>query len=676
MKYLVCSIFALTAFISSCGGGGSDNNTVPASTNQSAIEELGQPPNTLSADTEETESYAVGGPGSEKKCYSALGAARSSLSRRIAACKLAELAYLDASTVSFNADYRNKGIDYLPSKPSLVHTGIDLQGHPKPSRSRIGAMLPGKVIGINSQYGQVVTKVTLSNGLDIQIGYMHMVNIAVALGQTVSKGTVLGVEGGKGPGGSTDFVAHLHIEMRSADMDPNVVLSTTASSSRWIYALDPLVYAEEIYAKANGDTNPEQTGAPTTPSSLYPASASSPGPTLSQVTALSWELAGTQATYFDVGLRDLSTGNLILNTTTTSKFLAFPALRSGSAYRWNIRACNASGCSQFSPLQYFQIGSTTVNSCTGNTGSGFSIGQSEALSCPAGQTGSQSRVCQAGGIWSAISGACAGTPNTCTSTTGLTYTQGQTEALNCSIGQTGSQSRVCQAGGAWGSISGSCTSQLASCSGLTGSNYLVGQTEALSCQSGQTGSQSRTCEAGGTWGNVLGVCSTQPASCTGLTGASYSLGQAENLSCQAGLTGSQSRLCQAGGTWGNVTGLCVSPQVILNSASKTGNLGKYYACSSGANTCVQAGITLNGQNMNGFTSVAVKWSGLRGNGSTIISSASGQITSTSDTSIVVWPTVFDSSDPVGTCYTWTFSISKAGFTSSDKSLSTGQICRP
>ena len=101
---------------------------------------------------------------------------------------------------------------------------------------------------------------------------------------------------------------------------------------------------------------------PAVPTSLSPGSESSPGPTFSgpQV-QLTFVSAG--ATYYDVGVRDMTTNVLVVDTTTTNTSL-FPSLARGS-YRWNVSACDSTGCSAFTTPLYFQVGSVTPSIPTG-----------------------------------------------------------------------------------------------------------------------------------------------------------------------------------------------------------------------------------------------------------------------------------------------------------------------
>src|ERR1051325_5132708 len=92
---------------------------------------------------------------------------------------------------------------------------------------------------------------------------------------------------------------------------------------------------------------------PTPPATPNPGSGSSPGPTLTSPVNLSWS-ASSGATSYGVGVRDLASGNLVVdtNTSNTSYSASLPA----GSYRWNVNACNSSGCSSFTTPLYFTIG--------------------------------------------------------------------------------------------------------------------------------------------------------------------------------------------------------------------------------------------------------------------------------------------------------------------------------
>lgn len=346
------------------------------------------------------------------------------------------------------------------------------------------------------------------------------------------------------------------------------------------------------------------------------------------------------------------------------------------AVNWSATAYDATGLSSNMLQGVFNV-TSAPSICTGNGGASFTVGQTEAISCQPGENGGKSRVCQSGGTWSAISGSCVIPAVQCNGLLGRTFSFGEVEQLSCPSGQTGSQSRTCQAGGNWGATTGTCETPVApQCVGTNGASYPIGATEVLACLAGQTGSQARVCQAGGVWGQVTGQCQTPPpAQCTGLTGQRYTVGERESIICPVGTSGSQSRLCGSGGVWGSISGSCTASQTVLQSATKTGDLARYYSCASGANQCVQAGITLRGLNFTGFSSVTFSWSG-RSSGSSVFPAGNARIQQITDSSMVVWPTVFDQSDAVGTCYTWTASITKGGTTTPAVTLSSGQICRP
>jgi len=93
--------------------------------------------------------------------------------------------------------------------------------------------------------------------------------------------------------------------------------------------------------------------APATPTSPSPGSTSSPGPTLSSSTiGLSWGTV-SGATYYSLGVRDMNTDVLVVSTTTTSASYT-ASLTADSQYRWNVAACNSTGCSAYTQRLYFQ----------------------------------------------------------------------------------------------------------------------------------------------------------------------------------------------------------------------------------------------------------------------------------------------------------------------------------
>ena len=96
---------------------------------------------------------------------------------------------------------------------------------------------------------------------------------------------------------------------------------------------------------------------------------------------LSWNSV-SGATYYEVGVTDMSTGSLVVDTTTTSASYA-ATLTAGKTYRWNVAACNAAGCSTYTAVLYFQTpatGTVTVNLTSPNGGGSVQAGASLPIS--------------------------------------------------------------------------------------------------------------------------------------------------------------------------------------------------------------------------------------------------------------------------------------------------------
>lgn len=93
--------------------------------------------------------------------------------------------------------------------------------------------------------------------------------------------------------------------------------------------------------------------APKTPTGASPGSLTGPGQSLaSNSVTLKWNTIPT-TTYYNVGVRDIISNQLVVSATSTSA--SYTAnLQSGRQYRWNVAACNASGCSAYTNLLYFQ----------------------------------------------------------------------------------------------------------------------------------------------------------------------------------------------------------------------------------------------------------------------------------------------------------------------------------
>ncbi|MEK6371190.1 MAG: fibronectin type III domain-containing protein, partial [Acidobacteriota bacterium] len=92
---------------------------------------------------------------------------------------------------------------------------------------------------------------------------------------------------------------------------------------------------------------------PATPLNPSPGSTSSPGPMQGSTSvALSWSASNT-ATYYSLGVRDMNTNGLVVDTTTANTSYT-ASLSANTPYRWNVAACNSAGCSSFTTVLYFQ----------------------------------------------------------------------------------------------------------------------------------------------------------------------------------------------------------------------------------------------------------------------------------------------------------------------------------
>ena len=109
---------------------------------------------------------------------------------------------------------------------------------------------------------------------------------------------------------------------------------------------------------------------PPTPTNPTPGTTSAPGPVQASTSVtLSWS-ASTGATSYSLGVRDVVSGVLVVDTTTSNT--SYQAnLAAGGQYRWNVAACNSSGCSSFTTPLYFQtpavIPPTPTNPTPGTT---------------------------------------------------------------------------------------------------------------------------------------------------------------------------------------------------------------------------------------------------------------------------------------------------------------------
>ena len=110
------------------------------------------------------------------------------------------------------------------------HSGIDIVGT---HHTEILSVADGEITyaGTQSGYGNCIEIKHIVNGETIYSFYAHLSQINVKVGQTVSQGTVIGLEGGaqEDPNHGTSTGHHLHFELRTASgsghsVDPNKYL--------------------------------------------------------------------------------------------------------------------------------------------------------------------------------------------------------------------------------------------------------------------------------------------------------------------------------------------------------------------------------------------------------------------------------------------------------------------
>ena len=108
-----------------------------------------------------------------------------------------------------------------------LHSGIDIVGT---HHTQILSVADGEVTyaGVQSGYGNCVEIKHAVNGVTVYSFYAHLSQIDVSLGDIVSQGDVIGLEGGaeSDPNHGTSTGHHLHFEIRSASgsgnsLDPN-----------------------------------------------------------------------------------------------------------------------------------------------------------------------------------------------------------------------------------------------------------------------------------------------------------------------------------------------------------------------------------------------------------------------------------------------------------------------
>jgi hypothetical protein len=103
---------------------------------------------------------------------------------------------------------------------------------------------------------------------------------------------------------------------------------------------------------------------PATPGGTSPGALTGPGPTqASNNVTLSWS-ASSGATSYSFGVTDMATLALVVDQTNYAGTSYTANLVAGKQYRWNVAACNSTGCSLYTSRLYFQTPSAVVTSPT------------------------------------------------------------------------------------------------------------------------------------------------------------------------------------------------------------------------------------------------------------------------------------------------------------------------
>lgn len=117
-----------------------------------------------------------------------------------------------------------------------------------------------------------------------------------------------------------------------------------------------------------------------TPVNPTPGSTTAPGPVQAGTTVtLSWN-ASLGATSYSVAVRDIASGVLVVDTTTTATSHA-AALTNGREYRWNVAAINSAGTSNYTSVLYFQTpaGPPVVTVTAPNGGESWAVGSAQSI---------------------------------------------------------------------------------------------------------------------------------------------------------------------------------------------------------------------------------------------------------------------------------------------------------
>lgn len=274
---------------------------------------------------------------------------------------------IDIWPVQYDEKYINSCFGYREIEEGTKnHPGVDIRakGHVP-----VLAVLPGTIASVDPvKWGMVV--ITHENG--ISTAYLHLDTIAVAAGQQVEKGTVLGTSGGKGYNrrtkqwGPTALPEHLHFEV----WDTNIHQVTDAYNHQGVIPnshVNPLCYfSADISYDYNSDTtkNCVAWGGPLKFCDLYKEQTGVSATSVSGTTTTYKATASTQAMLQQI---ETNYGKIIENAiqgTAVSKSLVIGLIAAESG--GNPNAVSSTGCKglmQFCGSTALQYGLCSDKKC-------------------------------------------------------------------------------------------------------------------------------------------------------------------------------------------------------------------------------------------------------------------------------------------------------------------------
>ncbi len=136
--------------------------------------------------------------------------------------------------------YRGGDVVSGTSKGTTYHAGVDIRGY---LGTNVLAVAAGTVIDTSPvRWGRVV----LDHGDGLYTIYLHMDTIAVAVGDTVAQGAILGTTGGRGKNSASAYDPHLHFEVIDTTVPSDLTDAqgekATLSSSWTKKSVNPLCY--------------------------------------------------------------------------------------------------------------------------------------------------------------------------------------------------------------------------------------------------------------------------------------------------------------------------------------------------------------------------------------------------------------------------------------------------